>query len=951
MDCIDILRQGAGRDLNENELVELMERVKIERAKLAIAGEPDIEAALKQALKDGTNEIRVRELAKMRAKALDSARLTENLDYILNTWGDRPWDGLDALVSGSSHSRIGGRDSIEARQNSLSQSYLGGFHADIYALGHTKLFNTGSLDLDVARALWSIDDPAARYSGPPEALEIAKVMRKWQHKAVDQANEAGAYIRKRADYIVQQNHDRARIHKAGFEQWKKDILPELDLDRTLDPDGGAREALQGEVATRRDRQREITNRIQELRKERENTVQEYHNAIATDRAEMRQLRRNEPGRERLKQSIEAKHQGLQDIREQYRQEILDLQKEYMGSRKELRELDSLTKLARPKKTKVDDFLYHVWQGLQSGEHLKYSQEAKSYNPAVGAAARRLSHERVLHFKDADGWYRYNEKDGKGNRHEAFAHGLEKQARTTALMQVLGPSGSDNWEELLLELKKHYLKNRMQKQLDNLQQAKAFNRGEAVLRHRLVEVDGSLNIPGSDILAGAGTIVRGIENMKSLGQVVITSISAIPLFGSEFAYQGYGFLRPMLQSLKDLTAGKPSAEKLAILSELGVALESMTGSLLGKFAGDELPGTMSRIQRTYFKLNLLTPWTDRLRSSAALQFSHGLAVRRSLDFDGLRTVQPELVRTLEQYGIDAGKWDILREMQTKALDGRDYLTPEGIRSLPRELFDAYLSARGLKSTDARVRNLRTELETQLRSYFRDRVDYAVLQPDSKTRATWRQGTAAGTLQGEVLRSAAQFKSFPTAVFQRIWSREIFGRGADSFGQALRSGNGELRGMARIFLMTTLFGYGAMTVKHLIQGKEPRDIASLKTWLAAAMQGGALGAYGDFLFGEMRKSRGGGAIATMAGPVAGSMEQFFDIFGRVKEGDNYAAAGLRFLTSHVPGNNLFYIKPIWDQAIGYELFEMLSPGYIQRTIRRAEKEHGQKFWLRPGSLSII
>ena len=55
--------------------------------------------------------------------------------------------------------------------------------------------------------------------------------------------------------------------------------------------------------------------------------------------------------------------------------------------------------------------------------------------------------------------------------------------------------------------------------------------------------------------------------------------------------------------------------------------------------------------------------------------------------------------------------------------------------------------------------------------------------------------------------------------------------------------------------------------------------------------------------------------------------------------------------VVGNNLFYIRPVFDHLIGYELFEMLSMGFQKRTVERARKEHGQEFWLKPGSASVV
>ena len=915
MDCIDVLKQGVGKDLTEEQLVSLMEFAKRERKKLAVQNVPNLEDALKKSLADHAQRERIAIIAKKRAAALNASRTMENFDFILNAFADRPQEGLDALISGSSHVRAGARDSVEARQNGLANHYLGGLIADIDALGLTDLLNKGNLDRSIANALRSLAE-GSRFDGPDEALSIAKVIRKWQHEAVTEANRAGAWIDERGDYIVAQSHDSGRIRKAGFEAWKDSILPLLDEDKTFDPDSTARKALDSEVSSELHWQDSVKADMDALKTEYKQRA-----------AELR------------KQKLDTKA-----LSAEYRAKVLDhraIMRESKGSYNELsKSRDALRNTIQDR----EEFLYHVWDGLQSGEHLKYTNTPQSSKlSGLGSAAKRLSHERVLHFKSADAWFDYNQQFGMGNLREAVLHGLNKSANSTALMQVLGPNAGMNWEKLLNDVKQHYVDTRQENIVE------AIRGKERVLRNRFKEVDGSMNVPGrSELLATVGTVTRGVETMAKLGGVLISSVSDVPLVGTEFAHQGQGFFRPIAEGLKTLVEGKPSVEKLAILSEIGVASEGMLGSLAGKFAGDELPGRMSNALRTYFKLNGLTWWTDAWRQTAGLLMSHGLAARKALDWGKL---EPELARTLSLYGIDSGKWDIIRATASVMTDGREYATPGAVRTLPREMFQAYLTERGITLTDTRIRDLQAEIETQLRTYFRDRIDYAVLQPDSKTRATLRQGTSAGTPMGEGLRWFAQFKAFPTAMLQKVWGREIYGQGSDSFVEALKNGHGEWRGMARLVLLTTGFGYAAMSAKQMIQGKDPRNPADYKTWAAAMLQGGALGVYGDFLFGEMRRSRGGGLTSSVLGPAASTLDSIADISGRVKEGDKVSAAALRVVLNHAPGNNLFYFRPVFDHLIGYELFEMLSPGFQKRTVERARKEHGQEFWLKPGSASVV
>src|SRR3546814_11931537 len=73
-----------------------------------------------------------------------------------------------------------------------------------------------------------------------------------------------------------------------------------------------------------------------------------------------------------------------------------------------------------------------------------------------------------------------------------------------------------------------------------------------------------------------------------------------------------------------------------------------------------------------------------------------------------------------------------------------------------LFRAYLASKGIKPTKAKLRDLRDEIEGQVRTYLTDRASYAVLEPDARTQATMLRGTRPGSVEGELIRFIMQFK---------------------------------------------------------------------------------------------------------------------------------------------------------------------------------------------------
>lgn len=378
---------------------------------------------------------------------------------------------------------------------------------------------------------------------------------------------------------------------------------------------------------------------------------------------------------------------------------------------------------------------------------------------------------------------------------------------------------------------------------------------------------------------------------------------------------------------------------------------MSGSVVSRFSGDGAPGKMSAMMNLFFRLNGLTWWTDSWKKAAAFMMAHDLALEKGFSFGEL-THQRR--RVLELYQIDEGIWNLLRRRDCIMDDGREYLCPEAAWDIPEQELKDYLASQGKRWTEARGRRLQEQIEERLRTFYRDRVQYAVLEPDARTRSILQQGTSSGTVVGEALRFVTQFKSFPTVFMQRALGREVFGRSGDAKGfwgatlgtlknSFIGDEHGERNNFARLFLTMTAFGYASMTIKELLAGKNPREW-SRKTLLAAAMQGGGLGIYGDFLFGE--KSRMGNSfLENLAGPGLSTVANIWGLGKDITEGNDVKSNAFRTFFNLLPGNNLFWFRTAFDHLIGFELYEMMNPGYLRRMQRRIRKENGQTFWWAP------
>lgn len=233
--CIAEITKAAGRALTDDELETLADELaRRQRDKLKVGGIGDMEQAITEAGAELARDLKTAAFIEKRNSALNAKARLMGLDQVRSQFGDNPARGLESVLVGSNRAVKGSRSSAAAGQVMLREMYGGGFIADLEKTGHMTLFSSGTLDREVSNALWALDtDEAALAKLPKEAVEIAKVVRKWQEVSRLDANKAGANIDKMPGYIVRQSHDIYRIRKAGYAAWRTDVLTRLDIEKTF----------------------------------------------------------------------------------------------------------------------------------------------------------------------------------------------------------------------------------------------------------------------------------------------------------------------------------------------------------------------------------------------------------------------------------------------------------------------------------------------------------------------------------------------------------------------------------------------------------------------------------------------------------------------------------------------------------------------------------------------
>lgn len=576
--------------------------------------------------------------------------------------------------------------------------------------------------------------------------------------------------------------------------------------------------------------------------------------------------------------------------------------------------------------RINEFLGFIYKELSTGNFMKAETEA----PLIGFKgpanlAKKVSQSRVIHFKGAGEWTRYNDAYGTGSLMEAVAGGLRHAANTTALLERLGPNPKAMFERVLADLR-----NKPD------QPERVANRLKSSVASRLMSiVDGTVDIPSSVNGARRASAVRSWQSMASLGGAVLASLPDVATAASELQFQGKTFIGALGEQFTGMLAQIADGGQRREAAELvGVGIDSILRDVAGRMTSADSPGqTMQKLNTVFFKLNLLAQWTSAGERAVSEIMSARMGKLKGKGFDAL---PDDLKRVLSLYDIKAEDWDLIRFNAMEDLDGTTYVSPELLRE------------GGIDARTAR------KVEAKLRAYFADRTAIAVLEGGAREKLYVTGGLQAGTGYGEAVRFIMQFKQYGISFVQKVIGRYAQ---EDRFwsipGSLAKMPASEAAQFAQLIVTLTGLGYLSMAAKDIAKGREPRDPMRADTMVAAMAQGGGLGIYADYIFGKVNRF-GGGPMETAMGPTAGDVGDILDIFQKSREyatgvSDNAPdVEAWQFLKNNTPFINLFYTRAALDYLILYHIQEAMTPGSLRRMERKLKKDQGQEFILPPSEV---
>jgi hypothetical protein len=569
--------------------------------------------------------------------------------------------------------------------------------------------------------------------------------------------------------------------------------------------------------------------------------------------------------------------------------------------------------------KVNQILDDIYDSLMTGDHLKHGGTNSVYG--TRNVANRLNASRVLHFKDAVARHEYDVMFGEPSLKESVISVISNSSKNIALMEVLGTNPQATLEKILSLLRKKYKSTNAD--LTNKLVFKTF-------KNEFVEIDGSINAIGNETLAKVGMVVRTLQSTGKLGFAGISSVSDLAQYMGTTNFQGRGLLTGLGEAMNALFK-KQDKEAMEVLE---VISNSIIGNMGNKYSSSfETWGKMGKLQNLFFKYNSLNWWISSLKSGMTVGLSRHYGMLVDTAFNSLSIRERNL---LKLYGIDDGKWDLLRSIKTLDVNNKRYLTAEGVNELSDEAIKKYA---GRSLSEREIRNFKKDLEITWRNVLVDQASHGTPEPDAAIRAVMNQGLEKGTGMGETIRFIGQFKSFPITIWKKIIGRELNSYGPDD------SKFSKFSGLTSILILGTMFGYISMSAKDMLRGRSPRDPNKLSTILEALSQGGGLGIYGDFIINEVQNEYGNNIWETILGPTASDINKIREIVLNLNDPAKAGKKFLQFAENNVPFLNLYYTKAAYDYLIGYQIKEFLDPGFFERMRIRHEETRGQTYFLKP------
>lgn len=585
---------------------------------------------------------------------------------------------------------------------------------------------------------------------------------------------------------------------------------------------------------------------------------------------------------------------------------------------------------------IEQFLRGSWETLATNG-LNTMEPGQVGNSMM--TNRHAAH-REIHFKGPDEWLKYHTDYSGQPMLKTLSDHIGSMARDTAMVEEFGPNPDRMFE---------YLRDQGLKEA-TIADPKNIGRYQAQgvkLDNLWKFMSGQEQPVAREWLARLGDSTRNFLVSTRLGSAVISSIADEGTMAITAHVNNMSYMQVFGNELRAMNLA--NGEELRQARRAGLAMETMLGDL-NRWGQDNLGSTVtSKLAHFTMRASGMNAITDVRRRAFGVTMMDSIG-HLTRNVDALGKLDADDHRMLLSKGVTEADWAVWRAAEPEKWGGNDtVLTPDAIYDIPTQKLQHLVTDMGANGQEivAAVQRIKRDAALRLIGAVGEEVDMAVVTPKGIEREMLGGGLQRGTWKGELTRSVFLFKTTPIAVVYRHWKR----------GLAMDTNAGKVGYISALMAATTVLGAFTMQVKELIAGRDPRNLNpagehGVKNWVAAFLQGGSFGIYGDFLFSNVTR-HDTSPLGAALGPVAGFAEQLLGLTqGNIVQSmqgkdTKFAAEAIRFGKSNIPLGNLWYTKAALDHLIFNDLQEYVSPGYMAKMKRRMQQDYGASYYWDPQS----
>ena len=545
-----------------------------------------------------------------------------------------------------------------------------------------------------------------------------------------------------------------------------------------------------------------------------------------------------------------------------------------------------------------------------------------------ALANRRQDHRFLVFETPEGWMRYQERFGDPDVFGTMMSHIETMSRDIAMLEVLGPNPNTTISALKIEAEKmarqHNVKN-------------ANTRATEMLGNDLARFESMLDIFTGEAMTVANvTLANTASGLRNLGTASLLGSTAPIALATDLGTMRIAaqmidmpvakIMSGLFKQLKDVKKKERArfGVRLGIAAENWISRSHAQSRYFGEVVGPNLSIFASD---SVLRATGLSSWTQGARQVFGIEFLGHLGDLKNTKFNEL----PAHTRdTLKKYEITEDRWNIIRKTEMEVYKGVDFVRPLNI-----------------EARDDLAPGLGREISVALQTLIHNETNRGIPQATIRSQSTLKGNAKRGTFSGEMINSAAQFKSFPVSIMQGNLLRYM----------SVEGWANKARWTIDFLITTTIAGALGYQARQIASGRDPEDMTTEGFWARAMLTGGGLSIVGDFMFGNVNRY-GGGLATTFLGPSVGSL----DMFRNLTVGNAIKAAGdeptnfnrdlINFIVRNLPGQNMWFSRAAFDRIAVDQLKIAADPrSYreFRRKERRLYKNTGQRLWWRSGNMS--